>query len=151
MEPSPVEFFFCGELPGPSPRARFASNFLTYSKTAGEITVEIISFHLEQITCKRNFLEGRTRKASHSMIRVLWSFKGAGNDCPVHWVNNADEASLFAKELKICETFTSKDKITTSYQTNISPRALYQMSQTSMKFEKLLSSQVFKNGNCNPF
>ena len=61
--------------------------------------------------------------------------KGLCHSCLVHWVNIAYDASLFVKDLGTRHKPTLysvvKDKVTTLYQTNISPQAFYQTLQTT--------------------
>ena len=71
--------------------------------------------------------------------------KGLCHSCLVHWVNIAYDASLFVKDLGTRHKPTIysvvKDKITTLYQTNISPEAFYQTLQTTrMKLEKMFEA-----------
>ena len=63
-------------------------------------------------------------------------------------VNSPNYASLFAMEL---EKSLVNDKITALCQTNMSPVSYETLQTTKMNFEKLLSLQVFKNHNRNPF
>ena len=61
--------------------------------------------------------------------------KGLCHSCLAHWVNIAYHASLFVKDLGTRHKPTIysvvKDKVTTLYQTNISPEAFYQTLQTT--------------------
>ena len=67
------------------------------------------------------------------------------HSCLVHWVNIAYDVSSFVKDLGTRHKPTIysvvKDKITTLYQTNISPQAFYQTLQTTrMKLEKMFEA-----------
>ena len=71
--------------------------------------------------------------------------KGLRHSCLVHWVNIAYDASSFVKDLGTRHKPTIysvvKDRVTTLYQTNISPEAFYQTLQTTrMKLEKMFEA-----------
>lgn len=76
--------------------------------------------------------------------------KGMRHGCLVHSVEIAYNRVFFRIELDVIKEFTEDDKVTTWYQANNSPKALYQTLHTT-KVNLLARLPNFQNANCNPF